>query len=118
MVSAESYALCQQNAAHSNYFGAVHDPGIGDIDADSDAPQLISQKLRDDFTEVHQLYLPGMYFAKSSHNAQGVARRGFSNSSNIQPNNYTKLKLYEFFLPHTDFKDLSSPVFCLRASFS
>ena len=83
----------------------MHDPGIGDMDADSDAPQLNRQKLRDDFTEVSILYLPGRHFAKSSHNTQGVARRGFSNSSNIQPNNYTKLKLYEFFLPHRDFED-------------
>ena len=78
---------------------------IGDIDADSDAPQLNRQKLRDDFAQVSILYLPGRHLAKSSHHAQGVARRGFSNSSNIHPNNHTKLKLYEFFLPHRDFED-------------
>ena len=30
----------------------MHDPGIGDMDADSDAPQLNRQELRDDFGEV------------------------------------------------------------------
>ena len=69
----------------------------GDMDADSDAPQLNRQELRDDLTEVSILYLPGRHFAKSSHNTQGVARRGFSNSSNIQPNNYTQTQTLRVF---------------------
>merc|ERR1712166_697628 len=53
------------------------DMQIGDIDADSDAPQLKSRKLRDDFAQVSILYLPGRHLAKWYHNPKGLLDEDF-----------------------------------------